>query len=68
MGSTEVVLRTTELIQQVRDRLRVAQSRQQSYADQRRSDLESQVGDFDFLKVSSWKGVVMFQNMGNLGP
>ena len=27
MGSTEVVLKTTELIQQVRDRLRVAQSR-----------------------------------------
>lgn len=33
-------LMQTELIQQVRDRLRVAQSRQKSYDDQCRLDLE----------------------------
>ena len=40
MGSTEVVLKTTEPIQQVQDRLRTARSRQKIYADRCRSDLE----------------------------
>ncbi|KAI3723563.1 hypothetical protein L2E82_35235 [Cichorium intybus] len=43
LGSTEVVLKTIELIQKVRERLLTAQSRQKSYADRRRSDLEFQV-------------------------
>ena len=58
MGSVEVVIKTTKLIQQVCDRLRVAQSSQKSYADRRRSDLEFQVGDSMLLKVSPWKGVI----------
>lgn len=52
MGSTEVVLKNIGLIQQVHDRLRVAQSPQKSYADRWCSDLEFQVGDFVQLKVS----------------
>ncbi|KAI3505957.1 hypothetical protein L1887_28299 [Cichorium endivia] len=51
LGSTEVVIKTTELIQKVRERLLTAQSRQKSYADRRRSDLEFQVGDYVLLKV-----------------
>ncbi|CAH1421078.1 unnamed protein product [Lactuca virosa] len=50
MGSTEIVLQTTEQIQQVRQRLLTAQSRQKSYADRRRAELEFQVGDFVLLK------------------
>ena len=68
MGSTEVVLKTTELIQQVCNRLWVAYSRQKSYADQRRSNHVFQVGDFVLLKVSPWKGVIRFQKRGKLGP
>ena len=68
MGSTEVVLKTTGLIQQVHDRLWVAQSHQKSYADRRQSDLEFQVGDFVLLKVSPWKGVIRFRKRGKLGP
>ena len=49
MGSTEVVLKTTELIQKVCDKLQVAQGRQKSYVDRRRSDLGFQVGDFVLL-------------------
>ena len=52
MGGTEMVLQTTEQIQQVRQRLLTAQSLQKSYADRRRSELEFQVGDFVLLKVS----------------
>ena len=63
-----MVLETTGLIQQVRDRLRVAQSRQKSYADRRRSDLEFQEGDFVLLKVSPWKGIIRFRKRGKLGP
>ncbi|CAH1431389.1 unnamed protein product [Lactuca virosa] len=68
MGSTEVVLKTTERIQQVRSRLQTAQSRQKSYADMRHCDLEFQVGDMVLLKVSPWKGVIRFRKQGKLGP
>ncbi|KAI3679919.1 hypothetical protein L2E82_50899 [Cichorium intybus] len=68
LGSTEVVLKTTELIQKVRERLLTAQSRQKSYVDRRRSDLEFQVGDYVLLKVSPWKGVIRFRKRGKLGP
>ncbi|KAJ9566564.1 hypothetical protein OSB04_002530 [Centaurea solstitialis] len=44
LGSTEIVQKTIEGIQLIRDRLRAAQSRQKSYADKRRSDLEFNVG------------------------
>ncbi|KAJ9565813.1 hypothetical protein OSB04_001779 [Centaurea solstitialis] len=44
------------------------QSRQKSYADKRRSDLEFSVGDDVLLKVSPWKGVIRFRKRGKLGP
>ena len=68
MGSTEIVLQTTEQIQQVRQRLMTDQSRQKSYADRRRFELEFQVGDFVLLKVSPWKGVIRCRKRGKLGP
>ncbi|TXG51789.1 hypothetical protein EZV62_024313 [Acer yangbiense] len=51
------------------ERLRAAQSRQKSYADHRRRDLEFKAGDFFvFLKVSPWKGVFRFGKKGKLSP
>ncbi|KAJ9545001.1 hypothetical protein OSB04_024708 [Centaurea solstitialis] len=44
LGSTEIVQKTTESIDMIHERLRTAQSRQKSYANWRRSDLEFQVG------------------------
>jgi len=35
----------------VRQNLKIAQSRQKSYADTRRRDLEFQIGDYVYLKV-----------------
>ncbi|KAJ9537987.1 hypothetical protein OSB04_030720 [Centaurea solstitialis] len=67
LGSTEIVQRTTESIQQIRERLKATQSRQKSYADKRRSDLEFSVGDKVLLKVSPWKGVIRFTKRGKLG-
>jgi hypothetical protein len=45
-----------------------AQSRQKSYADVRRRDLEFAVGDEVLLKVSSTKGIVRFGIKGKLSP
>ncbi|KAL6224949.1 hypothetical protein ACLB2K_003803 [Fragaria x ananassa] len=65
---SEIIHDTNEKIKVVRDRLKVAQSRQKSYADVRKNDLEFQVGDWVFLKLSSWKGVVRFGKREKLSP
>ena len=52
----------------IRQRLKTAQSHQKSYADRRRRDLEFQVGDRVFLKVSPLKGVQRFGLKGKLSP
>ena len=67
MGSTEVVRKTTEMIQQVRGRLQTMQSQQKSYADKHCLDLEFLVGDIVLLEVSPWKGVIRFGKCGKLG-
>ena len=64
----ELVQITTEKIKLIRERLRTAQSRQKNYADRRRRDLEFQVGDYVFLKVSPWKGVFRFWEEGQAQP
>ena len=51
----EIVRKTTEKIQLIRERLRRAQSRHKSYADRQRRPLEFQEGDYVFLKVSPKK-------------
>ncbi|KAF3651872.1 putative calcium-transporting ATPase 13, plasma membrane-type [Capsicum annuum] len=45
-----------------------AQSHQKSYADVRRRNLEFEVGDWVFLKVSPMKGVMRFEKKGKLSP
>jgi len=72
-GETQVfgidVLRHAE--QQVRtiwDNLRVAQSRQKSYADTRRRELVFEVGDYVYLKVSPMRSVKRFNMKGKLAP
>ena len=48
--------------------MRAAQSRQKSYADKRRRELELEIGDQVFLRVSPWKGVMRFGKKGKLSP
>ena len=52
----------------IRARLKAAQDRQKSYVDKRRKDLEFEVEDRVFLKLSPWKGVVRFEKRGKLSP
>ncbi|RVW88871.1 Transposon Tf2-8 polyprotein [Vitis vinifera] len=47
-------------------KIKAAQSRHKSYADQRRRDLEFKVGDHVFLKVSPMKSVMRFGRKENL--
>lgn len=67
LGS-ELVQITVDKIKLIKERLRTAQSRQKSYADRRRRDLEFEVGDYVFLKISPWKGVFRFGKKGKLSP
>jgi hypothetical protein len=52
----------------IRDRLKIAQSRQKSYADSKRRIWESQVGDMVYLRVSPMKAVHRFGVKGKLSP
>ena len=47
----EIIRQTAADVQIIRDRLKAAQDRQKSYADNRRKDLEFEVGDRVFLKL-----------------
>ncbi|GKV24897.1 hypothetical protein SLEP1_g34439 [Rubroshorea leprosula] len=62
----ELVQQSFEIVQLIKERLRTAQSRQKSYADRRRRDLEFEVGDHVFLKVSPTRGVLRFGIRGKL--
>ncbi|KAL0534284.1 hypothetical protein IC582_028573 [Cucumis melo] len=64
----ELVQSTNEAIQKIRSRMHTAQSRQKSYADVRRKDLEFEVGDKVFLKVAPMRGVLHFERRGKLSP
>ncbi|KAJ4717010.1 Retrotransposon protein, putative, Ty3-gypsy subclass [Melia azedarach] len=64
----EIVQKTCEVIEKIRERMKVAQSRQKSYADNRRKSLEFAVSDKVFLKVAPMKGVMRFGKKGKLSP
>ncbi|XP_077251765.1 uncharacterized protein LOC143890989 [Tasmannia lanceolata] len=56
----KLVEETSEKVTLIRERLKAAQSRQKSYADQRRRELEFAEGDMVFVKISPFKAVMRF--------
>ncbi|MUG03700.1 hypothetical protein ECC01_22275, partial [Bacillus tequilensis] len=62
------VLYVMEKVPLIRDRLKTAQTRQKSYADVKRRELEFQVDDWVFLKVSPMKGVMRFGKKQKISP
>jgi hypothetical protein len=64
----DILLEAEENIKMVRENLKIAQSRQRSYADTRRRELSFEVGDFVYLKVSPIRGVRRFRVKGKLAP
>ena len=64
----EIVQVTCDKVKVRRDRLKISQDRQKSYVDNRHRNLEFEVGDMVFLRISPWKGVLRFGKRGNLSP
>jgi hypothetical protein len=64
----DILLEAEENIKMVRENLKIAQSRQRSYADTRRRELCFKVRDFVYLKVSPITGVRRFGVKGKLAP
>ena len=66
LEDVELIETISKKVKIMRERLKVTQDRQKSYANSRRRDLEFEVGNMIFLKVASWKRVIWFQKRGKL--
>jgi hypothetical protein len=64
----DILLEAEENIKIVRENLKIAQSRHRSYADMRRRELNFEVEDFVYLKVSPIRGVRRCGVKGKLAP
>lgn len=64
----ELIEITNEKVAIAKEKLQEARTRQKSYADKHRRDLEFNVGDRVFLKVSPFHGVKRFGIKGKLSP
>ncbi|XP_073120516.1 uncharacterized protein [Henckelia pumila] len=64
----KIVQQTAEVVAKIHDRMTTVQSRQKSYADHRRRDMEFSVGDHVFVRVAPMKGVMRFGKKGKLAP
>ena len=63
-----MIYKSLEKVHLIRHRLKMTYSRQKSYANNRRGDIEFEVGDKVYLKISPMKGVMRFGKKGNLSP
>jgi hypothetical protein len=64
----ELIHEAEEHVRIIRENLRVAQTRQKSYADNRRRPLEFEDGDHVYLKMSPLRGMRRFKVKGKLSP
>ena len=64
----DIVKDTKEILQIIQQRLKAASDRHKSYVDLKRKDIEYEVGDKVFLKVSPWRKVLRFGKKGKLSP
>jgi hypothetical protein len=64
----DILQEVKKQVHMVRENLRVAQSRQKSYADHRRRELIFEVRDFVYLMVLPMRGLRRFKVRGKLAP
>jgi hypothetical protein len=64
----EIVNYAEEKVRTIQERLQTAQGRQKRYADRQHQELNFQVGDYGYLKVSPFKGTQRFEEKGKLAP
>jgi hypothetical protein len=62
----ELIQEAEEQVRIIQENLRVAQTSQKSYADNRRRPLEFEEGDHVYLKVSPLRGMSRFKVKGKL--
>ena len=64
----EIVQQTVKKVNVIKSKLKAVQDRQKSYADQHRKEMDFNLGEKVFLKVSPWRGIMRFGNKGKLSP
>jgi hypothetical protein len=64
----DLVIEAEDKVKIIQNNLKVAQSRQKSYADIRRRSLLFQVGNFVYHRVSPTRGILRFGVKGKLAP
>ena len=64
----DLIKESEQKVRLIRDRLKVAQSRQKSYANSKRKETVHEVGDRVYLRVSPLRGVKRFGVKGKLAP
>jgi hypothetical protein len=64
----DIIREAERQVQMVRENLKLAQSRQKSYADNRKRELRFQVGNYVYLMVSPIRGLRRFKIRGKLAP
>jgi hypothetical protein len=64
----DIIKDVEEKVHLIRDRLKIAQTRQKSYADSKRREVTYEVGDRAYLRVSPLRGVKRFGVKGKLAP
>ena len=63
-----LIQETEEKVKMIRERIKVAADRQKFYADLKRKEIQYEIGEKVFLKVSPWKKVMRFGKNGKLSP
>ena len=64
----DMVNEAEEHVRVIQENLKIAKSKQKSYADKKRQSVLFQVGDLVYLRVSPMKGVQRFGVKGKLAP
>jgi hypothetical protein len=64
----DIIKDVEEKVRLIRDRLKIAQSRQKSYADSKHREVTYEVGDRAYLRVPPLRGVKRFGVKGKLAP
>ena len=64
----DLIRDSEEKVKLIRDRLKIAQSRQTGYADSKRKEITYEVGDRAYLRVSPLRGIKRFGVKGKLAP
>ena len=64
----DLIKESGEKVKLIRDRLKISQSRQKSYADSKCKEVTYEIGDRAYLRVSPLRGVKRFGVKGKLAP